>query len=221
MTAVSARESTLEASNRIYIESARRELRKEPKLTGKDTLKLTWTAYIPTAIMAGTSIACVLGAHFAHIRREAALIGLAQFTERVFSEYREEVKRSIGEKAESGVTERVNQKAVSENPPSQGMVLMTNRGSSLFKDAYTGRYFESDMEDIRRAVNDFNSSILSSLGTYAPLNDFYALIGLARISGGDDVGWYGDKLLDVEYTATISEDSRPCIVLYFRTNPIR
>jgi hypothetical protein len=82
-----------------------------------------------------------------------------------------------------------------------------------------GRYFLSDMDTIKRAINDINYDI-SSGDMYASLNDFYSKIGLKPVDIGDDLGWnLDDRGLDVTFHSQIAENGTPCLVLIYNIAP--
>jgi hypothetical protein len=83
---------------------------------------------------------------------------------------------------------------------------------------WTDRYFTSDMESLRKAVNDFNAKVIND--TYASLSEFYWLIGLDSTSESDNIGWSTDKLLEVDFTGVLDKNGQPGIALDFRVKPI-
>lgn len=55
---------------------------------------------------------------------------------------------------------------------------------------------------------------------YVSLNEFYYEIGAKSIPIGDDIGWnVNDGLIEVNFSSTLSDDNRPCIVLEYRVGP--
>jgi hypothetical protein len=75
------------------------------------------------------------------------------------------------------------------------------------------------MESLRKAQNDINHKIVNDY--YASLTDFYNLIGLAETAYSEEVGWNSDKLLELEFSAVMSSDNRPCISIAYNYAPIR
>ena len=217
VTAVASGKATLEARERIDVADVMAEARGET-LTKADKFKRVWTAYIPTAVSAAASITCILGAHNINVRRQAAMVVLYQVAERGFDEYREQVLQQIGENEERKIRDRVAEKQAKDTPLKSAEIYVTGTGSSLFFDSLSGRYFESDMERIRRAENDMNYLILHEM--YGTLNQFYGKIGLSGTEMGEDVGWDTERRLDILYTTMISDDNRPCMVINYRTKPV-
>ena len=88
----------------------------------------------------------------------------------------------------------------------------------LCYDCYTGRYFSASMEDVRRAVNDVNKRLISE--DYAPLNEFYANLGLEEVKVGDDLGWNVDHMCDVVFGTSMTTDGKPSLAISFKPDPI-
>lgn len=218
LTAASAVKATLEAQERIELAELMRPAPAEP-LTKREKLARVWPLYIPTAVLAGGSIACILGAHNINVRRQAAVVTLYQIAERGYEEYRTQVVDKIGEAAEQKIRDSVAEKQLQEVPIKDSTVFVTGTGDSLFFDGLSGRYFTSSMETVRRAENDMNYLILHEM--YATLNVFYGKLGLAGTDMGEDVGWDTDHKLEIFFTTMISDDNRPCMVINYRTKPIQ
>ena len=76
-------------------------------LKKKEIVKLTWECYIPTAAVGLSTIACIIGAHNIHLRRNAALASLYSLTESAFKEYQSKVVETIGKNKELKVRDDV------------------------------------------------------------------------------------------------------------------
>lgn len=188
-------------------------------ITKLDKVRLTWHYYIPTAIMGAITITSIVGVNTVSSKRQAAIAGLYTITDKAFTEYKDKVAEVIGDKKEQEVKDEIAKDRMEKDPVTKGQVLITGLGEQLCYDYYSGRYFESDIETIRRAVNDINENILNDM--YASLNEFYRKIGLEDIPHGDEVGWTTSRKLDVEYSAQIATDGRPCICIGYGMEPMR
>lgn len=208
--AVNAGMSTRERLDAYKAEHKDEEIRTSAKI------KQTWKIYIPTAIMLTSTITSIVALHRVGLNREASALALYKVSEQAFTRYRNKVVEKLGEDSEKEVRESVAQDAVNANPPSNAVVVVN--GNVLCFDSYSGRYFESSMEDINRAVNDFNLKIIHE--NYASLTDFYDLVGLEANGSSDDVGWMTDALLEVTYSSVLSPDNRPCLAVDFRNAPV-
>lgn len=184
-----------------------------------EKVQLTYKYYIPAGVTGLATIACVIGANTVSTKRSAALASAVGLSEYAFKEYRNKVIEHIGENKEIKVHDAVMKDVLDRNPVNDKQVIITGNGKSLFLDNFTERYFESDMESVRRAVNDINEQIFGQ--EYASLNDFYNLLGIKGSKLGEELGWAQTNKLDVRYSAALTDDGRACVVIDFRKEPIR
>ena len=194
-------------------------------LTPMETVKTTWKCYVPAAITGAASIACLVGSNSVNARRNAALATAYKLSETAFSEYRDKVVETIGERKEKTVRDKISEDHVKNNPISKTDVIVTGKGKTLFYDHHSGRYFYSDLEKIKRAENKLNKEInCDPFDSGVTLNDFYEEIGLPGTSTGDALGWnLRIGLIDIYPSAQMAEEGsehegEPCIVLNY-TNP--
>lgn len=174
--------------------------------TTKEKVKAFWQLYIPAAVSGSVTIACIIGATKVGSKRTAAAYSLLTVSEKAFVEYKDKVVEQIGAKKEQALRDEIAQDRVTKNP--QGLVVV-GAGNILCYEMHTGRYFNSDMETIRKAQNEINAKMLRE--TEASLSDFYYLVGLPPTSYSDRTGWQSTKLLELSFSTVMSEDNRPCI----------
>lgn len=183
------------------------------------TVKLVWPEYIPAVASGSMTITFIIASHHISNRRAAALAAAYSLSERAMVEYKEKVIARLGEKKEQAFRDEIAQDRVALTPASKQQIILTGSGDVLCFDAYSGRYFNSNVEAIRKSQNALNHQILNEM--YASLSDFYHLIGLSSTSFSDEVGWTSDKLLELEISTVLSEDERPCLSIGFNVAPIR
>ena len=187
------------------------------KLPAKEVVRTTWKCYIPTVITGAASIACVIGASSVNIKRNAALTAAYTLSETALKEYKNKVVEVIGEKKEKEVRDAIAKDKIAKNPVSQNSIIVTEKGHSLCYDSFSGRYFTSDIETIKRVENEFNRRLLQE--DYLSLNEFYYELGLSGTYIGDRLAWRADRgLVEITFSAQLAEDGTPCLVLEF-TNP--
>lgn len=189
----------------------------EPRTIWTDT-KLVWKLYIPAAASGAGTIACIICANRISTRRAAAMAAAFSLSEKAFDEYKEKVVEKMGEKKEEAVRaelaqERVDREAAVLSP------LPAGSRKVWCKDAWSGRYFPSSMETIKKAQNDTNHEVLNY--GYASLTDFYNRLDLEGTRDSDNLGWNSDKLMEVNFTTAISDDQEPVLVMDFAAAPIR
>ena len=199
------------------IEDAERE--KGETLTAAETVKAAWKPYVPSMITGVTSVACLIGATSVSARRTAALAAAYQISETALTEYKEKVIDTIGEKKEQIVREKVAQERIEKDPVSKSEVIITSKGNTLCYDYISKRYFEGDIDQIRKVENRLNKQILHDICGYVSLNEFYDEINLDRVEYGNDLGWNTDYLIDLDIGPGMSDDERPCLVIGHHVAP--
>lgn len=202
------------------------ELEKEDKqvdqLTVGETVKATWKCYIPAAVTAGASTACLIGASSVQLRRNAALAAAYKLSETALSEYKEKVVETIGERKERNIQDKIDKKHIEENPVSKSEVIITGKGTSLCYDHWSGRYFQSDINEIHRAINEINRQMLVGMGGFVSLNDLYDEFELSHTLLGETLGWRIDNgLIEPRLGSQIADDGTPCIVLDYNIPPTK
>lgn len=185
------------------------------KLSPWETVKTTWPCYVPTALAFTFAAGCAIGSQSIHAKRNAALATAYKISETALVEYRDKVIETIGEKKEQTVRDKVAQEHIDKTPVDKREIIMTGKGTSLCLDPLSKRYFECDIEVIRRAENKINKTMMQSICGTASLNEFYAEIGLDPVdeSVGYKLGWNAGYLIDVDIRPGMTPDERPCLVI--------
>lgn len=218
-TAFLTGKAAFKASELILDEEYGSRIQGDPRpLEPREKIELVWREFVPAAGVAVMTITCIIGATRIGNRRAAALAAAYGITERAFTEYKEKVIERIGPAKEQSVRDEIAQDRVRANPATT-QVIITGNGEVLCYDAYTGRYFNSTMETIKKAQNLVNYRVNNDF--YASLSDFYEAVGLPTTTMSDEVGWNANKLLEIRFSTTMSEDDRPCIHIEFAVEPIR
>lgn len=201
-----------------FIEKEKEE-RKTDELKPVDTVKVTWKCYIPAAVTGVASVTCLIGASSVNARRNAALATAYKLSETALIDYKEKVVETIGEKKEKVVRDAIAADKVKNNPVKKQDIVVTGKGKTLCLDPYSGRYFESDVELLKKAANEMNRRMFTEM--YMSLNEFYSEINLEEIAVGHDIGWNinnGDKV-ELYFSATLTDNNEPCLVLDFEIPP--
>lgn len=205
-------EATPKALKRI--EDKKQELHVD-KLTPVETVKTTWTCYIPTALAFTFAAGCAIGSQSIHAKRHAALATAYKISETALIEYRDKVIETVGEKKEQTIRDKVAQEQINKTHVNQREVIITGTGTSLCLDPLSKRYFESDIETIRRAENKLNKSMMQSICGSTSLNEFYTEIGLDTVDDaiGYQLGWNAEYQIDLDIRPGMAPDGRPCLVI--------
>lgn len=188
------------------------------ELTNTEVVKTCWKCYIPAAVTASVSVACLIGANSVNSKRNAVLATAYKLSESAFSEYKEKVIETIGEKKEEEVRDKIAKGRIEQNPVKNNEVIITGKGDVLCYDIVSGRYFKSDVDKIRKAENTLNKKLMNDM--YCSLNEFYDLIGLPFTQMGFELGWnVNDSLVEIEFSTQLSEDDTPCVVIQYSVLP--
>lgn len=190
------------------------------KLSPVDVVKTTWKCYVPAAVTGVLSVTCVISALSVNTRRNAALATAYKLSETALSEYREKVIETVGEKKERTIREKVAQEKIDKNPISKSEIYITGKGQTLCMDAVSGRPFRSDIDTIKKVVNELNKRMLNN-EMYISLNEFYNEVGLRSTKLGDQLGWnlHKEGLIELDFSATITEEGEPCIYVDYLVAP--
>lgn len=201
------------------IEDAKKAEKKDD-LTPAEVIKATWKCYIPAVATGVFSTACLIGANSVHAHRNTALAAAYKLSETALTEYKGKVLETIGEKKEKTIREAVSKEQIEKNPVSKNEIFITEKGNTLCYDPISGRYFKSDVEKIRKIVNDLNRQLTTNICGYISLNEFYDEVGLGHIQNGDDLGWNLCKgLIDIEFNAHVADNGEPSLVLDYVNRP--
>ncbi len=201
----------------ILIES-KKEDEEVDKLTVLETVKTVWPCYIPAVVTGTMSIFCIVGATSANARRNAALATAYTLSESAAKEYRDKVIETVGEKKDKEIRDAISKDRIERDPVKSSEIVFTDRGDTLCYDVISGRYFKSDIDKLKKVVNELNRQMLKD--SYISLNDFYDSVGLEHIKMGYDLGWnISDGLIDLDFSSHLATDGTPCVVLDFSSVP--
>jgi hypothetical protein len=185
--------------------------------TAKDKVKLIWPLYIPPVSVAVTTIAAIVMANHEASKKIAALTVASGISERALQEYKDKVIEKLGDKKAVDIRDSIAQDRVNKTPLNTREIIIAGTGEVLCFDITTGRYFQSSVEEIRRAENKINFEIINHM--YSSLSSFYDEIGLPPTPYSDTVGWNGNELFEVTLSTVLSPDNRPCIAIDFVRAP--
>lgn len=193
----------------------------------KKIFKKVWKCYIPVVLAVIVGIVCLVASTREGLRRTAALATAYQLSDAAFTEYRNKVTDTIGEKKEQDIhTELAKDKAkeaaepFKENPETG--VIHTGDGETLMLDYICGRYFRSDIEFVKRQINILNHDMnKSGVNSFCSLNTLYEALNLPTTGIGEKIGWRADRgLIDIRETSVLHPvTNEPAYVLGFYTPP--
>ena len=186
--------------------------KKGDALTTAEKIKASWIAYVPPALVGVSTIACIIGANILNTKHQASLMSAYALLDRTCKEYRDKVSETIGEDAVTKLEhEIIRSKFTSDMMPEENM--------ELFFDYQSKRFFESTMNDVIRAENEF-LDMFHEKG-YSSLNQYYDILGIPRVEYGFQLGWfdlenndpYNCRELEFNYEEITIRDTLKCWII--------
>ena len=184
-----------------------------------EEVKAVAKIYAPAAGMALISAGCIVCSYKLSANRIATLATAYGIQSRKFKNYQKTVLEEVGEKKEKLIREKAIQKSVDEEKDvDDKRVINTGKGTTLCYEDWGGRYFWSDIETIRAAVNILNRRLIDEM--YISVNDLYDEIGLPPTRLGDQLGWNADDFpINIDFASQLTEKNEACVVVSWDARP--
>lgn len=186
-------------------------------LTKAEKFKAIWYYYIPAVTTEAFGIAFIIGASKLDEKQHAALAAAYSLTTTAFKEYKEKVIETLGEKKEESIRDEVIRDKVDRTSSTE--VYVTSNGDTLFYEPISDSLFMSNVNAVRKAINNFNRDMLSENNkSFNELAYEFGLNGLKDV--GDKIGWsVEDGYIDIRFVGHVTEDEHACLALEFNIPP--
>ena len=202
----------------LLLEEAKKE--KGEELTKVEVVKTAAPAYIPTAVMGVSTIACIFSANMLNKRHQAALTSAYALLNQSYKEYRGKVVDLYGEEVDTHVKKEIAKDKYKETD------IQEEEGKELYYDDFSGRYFNATPEIVHDAEYTINR-LLSTTGA-ACVNELYTLLKIDPIDGGDELGWSIGGLeectwspwLDFFHEKVVMDDGLECTIIRVSCEPL-
>ena len=114
---------------------------------------------LPVVALAGASTACVCYSMKENNKRLAAIATAYSLTDAAYSELKEQTRETLGDKRADLVEKDIQEKRVNQAMSNVNFdsIEDTGKGQQIFCELLTGRVFRSDVNIVRRAINEVNS----------------------------------------------------------------
>ena len=196
------------------------EVTGENKLNFKEKAKLTWKYYIPPVLMGATTIACIISVHITNTKQKAAITAAWTASNALLKDFEAKAIDELGGAKVQKIKDSIAKDVVEKNPPKEDQTIVINGDNGvLCLDSWTGRYFKTTVESVKRAQNNVNYKIISGGDYFVSLNEFYSEIGLDGVISGDNIGWTTDNTLEINFSTQLTEDGVPVMVVSFAIEP--
>lgn len=196
-----------------------KEEEKGEKLTNVEIVQNVWMNYVPTVILTGASVACVVGSVNISVRRLATMGMAYAMSEKSLEEYKSKAKEFLGEKKEEELRGSIAQDYINTNPPEEKLIRKTGGGTTLCLDKFSGQYFYSDADTIKRTITEMNRLMLNDY--FISINDLGIALGLEYSKFGDQFGWnaHDGDLIEPSFTSELTPEGIPVLVMDFIVGP--
>ncbi len=229
VTAVLTARATFKAAEILEKESQRRiatEMMepedREPKMTTQEKVMKVWPYYIPPVAVGSATIASIIMANRLNAQRIAALAAAYSLSENRLKEFQKKVEEKLTGPKNQALYDELAQDKVNKAPVPDAVnreVIILDGKTVLCYDLFSGRYFNSTMENIRRAELSANSEMYNH--DYVSLSYFYDELELAPTGYSDMVGWNSATTgpMELRFSTVMSPDMKPCLSFDFVTAP--
>lgn len=189
----------------------------EVELTIMEKVTTAGPCYIKAAVIGAATAGCIIGSTSISLKRNVALASICAAAENRAEDIQKKANELLGKGGDEKTIEETAKEKFELAPYEGSEVIITDNGSHLCFDAYSGRYFRSNIEFVRKCVNDLNYQLMGDM--YVSLNELYSRLGLENTGAGDAVGWNVDVPIDVVFTSGIAKNGEPCIIMDYRVGP--
>ena len=156
------------------------------------------------------SALCLFVSRFLMSKRQGDVSNLCDILKDAFENYRDETRTLYGVRKEETVRDAAIQSRITRSQAVD--IFDTTLGRTVCYDDFTRRYFYSDIEKIKQAVNRLNLDKKN----YISLNDFYRELRLPAIDKGNYIGWKNG--VEILYSSHMLDFDIPCFALDYTRN---
>jgi hypothetical protein len=181
-------------------------------------IRTVWPEILPPLASGSITVFSIVFANRMSAQKAAALAAAYGLTQDRLKEYQDKVATKLTGPKQQAIVDEVAQDRVRGNPP-DAQVLILSGNDVLCYDQYTGRYFQSSVEKIRRAENEVNADLFHH--QYASASSFYDKVGLAPTTLTDMFGWNQGTTgpMELRFSTVMATDEKPCIAIDFVVPP--
>lgn len=183
----------------------------------KEIVCLTWACFIPVFLSAGLTIGAIVMSNRIQNKRNVLLAGLYSTSQKALEDYQKKTEEEIGKSKSEKIKNSLAADELAKHPIEKSTIHVTGHGESLCYDPLSGRYFYTNYEDVRKAINDFNEMLIAE--DRLPLNDLYEFLGLDTCELGVHVGWTAGEGVKPVFRSRLASNGTPCLVIDHENPP--
>lgn len=180
----------------------------QKKATAMDKFKAIAPIWIPTALVGGSTIGCIIGAQVKNAKQMAVLAGGYALANDKLKDQKEKFDKAIGVSKDIETTDK------------NGCKILVSRDEDLdCYDEVIGKSFKSNMSKIQQAANRLNTAIFTNYSQ--SLCDFYDYLGEDWPDIAKSIEWNTDSkipFMEVTFDGALTKDGRPYVSFTYDTN---
>ena len=183
---------------------------KGEKLNDIEIIAVVAPIFIPSILIGGSTIVCILGANVLNQRRQAALISAYALADNTFKEYREKLIELHGKEMD----EEIRGEIARNHYDYHVLGIEHPDQKVLWYEPYSDTFFEMYEREVMDAEYHVNRNFI--LASSITLNSFLEMLGLPGMSEGDNIGWClcdGYMWIDFEHELMYKSDGTPYYVI--------
>ena len=202
-TVVTASQDTAKAKDVITVTRPRNR---------KEEFMDTWKCYIPTAISAGTTMACILGSHYCSNKQKEALASAYSLSQLTLHKYQEKVIDRLGKNKAESLREEVYNEVAEQQAPSVGVMggitkpIDTGKGTTLFYLIPAKLWFYSDKNFLDAQTNAMNHDVMTEM--YYDGNEIMYRWGLPMDKRNAEWVFTCDQLFEPHFEAKLMDNGQ-------------
>ena len=199
------------------------EIEKGRPLENDEILKAAWKSYIPAALTAIATAACIIGSGAISKKQQASLMSAYMLLANSYKRYRSKVKQIYGEEGHKDIINSIGADTLEGVEKAKIQTIYKNdylkkttldwgvddqEVKHLFYESYGRRYFTSTINRVLQAELSANYNLAQD--GWLSINDFYQFLGIDTVEGGDLVGWGvcdGNYVMEFNHYRAQLEDS--------------
>lgn len=151
-------------------------------------------AYALAIGVGSISIACIIGSNVISTKHQASLIGAYATIDQSFKKYKGKLIEMYGKETHESIVDAIAAEKAEEVDVTASYIcspanlLPGDRGEkALFYDEFSDRFFEAPLCQVLNAEYHLNRNYI--LMGCENINDFYSMLGIPGVKGGEDIGW--------------------------------
>lgn len=165
------------------------DIMKRTKLSFRETVKLTWKCYIPTAIAMISTFTFLALSDRMSAAQVASMGAACGYLIKQKTELEKKIKEEVGEEKFQEISDQVNQNIYLDKFE-EDWAEPTGKGELLCYESFTGRWFYSSESEVNDGLRRFKKYYSET--DYVSYNDLYSELNIAPSYLGNELGWFCD-----------------------------